>query len=98
MKKAFYSQSDDFSRWPQIYLPTSRNYVHEQNYECFLYSRPQWFRLNESAHVMVKRKTLATDLSKRLGLAKSSFWSSFFIGIVAQIHLPTDLCLTKFVS
>ena len=24
----------DFSLWPQIYLPTSQNYVHEQNYEC----------------------------------------------------------------
>ena len=67
----------DFSRWPQIYLPTSQNYVHEQNYEWFLYSRSQWFGFNESAHVMVKRKTLATNLSKRLGLAKT-IWFSFY--------------------
>ena len=37
---------------------------------------------------MVERKTLATNLSKRLGLAKNSFRSSFFIEIVAQIDLP----------
>ena len=74
------------------YLP--RDYVHEQNYECFLYSRPQQFRFNESAHVTVKRKTLATDLSKRLGLAKSSFWSSFLLELwLKSTYLPTYVLL-----
>ena len=66
----------DFQGQPQIYLPTSQNYVHKQKYECFLHSRPEWFRFNESAHVMVKRKTLATDFSRRLGLVKSDFRSN----------------------
>ena len=81
-------------------------------------SRPQWFRFNESAHVMVKQKTLATDLSRGLGLVKSSFRSNpsvlvksgqiravsgqiravFFLGIVAQIYLPTCMFLRNFVS
>ena len=39
-------------------------------------SRPEWFRFNESAHVMVKQKTLTTDLSRRLGLVKTSFRSN----------------------
>ena len=29
---------------------------------------------------------------------KAVYGQVFFIGIVPQIHLPTDLCLTKFVS
>ena len=82
----------DFQGQPQIYLPTSQNYVHEQNDKCFLYSQPQRFQLNESAHVMVKRKTLATDLSKRLGLAKSSFWSSYLLELwLKSTHLPACL-------
>ena len=42
----------------------------------YLCSRLEWFRFNESAHVMVKKKTLATDLSRRLGLVKNSFRSN----------------------
>ena len=46
------------------------------NLLTYLCSRLEWFRFNESAHVMVKQKTLATDLSRRLGLVKSSFRSN----------------------
>ena len=41
------------------------------NLLTYLCSRLEWFRFNESAHVMVKQKTLATDLSRRLGLEKA---------------------------
>ena len=46
------------------------------NLLTYLCSRLEWFRFNESAHVMVKQKTLATDLSRGLGLVKSSFRSN----------------------
>ena len=59
-------------------MPISRTATNLLTYLC---SRLEWFRFNESAHAMVKQKTLATDLSRRLGLEKSSFRSnpsSFF--------------------
>ena len=62
-----------FQGQPQIYLPT-----------C---SRLEWFRFNESAHVMVKQKTLATDLSRGPGLVKSSFRSNPSVfGQIGQIR------------
>ena len=49
------------------------------------------FGFNESAHVMVKQKKLATDLSKGLGLVKSSFRSnpSSFFSWNCGSNLPT---------
>ena len=43
------------------------------NLLTYLCSRLEWFRFNESTHVMVKQKTLATDLSRILGFGEKQF-------------------------
>ena len=67
------------------------------NLLTYLCPRLEWFRFNESAHVMVKQRTLATDLSRRLGLVKSSFQSnpSSFFSWNCGSNLPTYMLVSS---
>ena len=62
-------------------------------------SRPEWFRFNESVHVMVKQKNVGHRSFKKTRLGEKQFpvkSEQLFLGIVAQIHLPTYLFLRNF--